>query len=185
MKLFRLATIFVFTLLIGTTAFAAAVTTLPVGITAVPLAIVTNDRDTSVSRLQLMVDSDDVVRGIYMETSANANSGPTPALDRIYPLAQIETGKGVVLGQGRGVKAIFLRGTIVSGDGQGSLVIRYLTNGIFKHYAECRIDLQRLGPDHWQLVNAYDGRPIERMKVQTWALGISTIANVCPGTTLG
>jgi hypothetical protein len=32
------------------------------------------------------------------------------------------------------------------------------------------------------LVNACDGQPIERIKVETWALGISTLANVCPNT---
>ncbi|WHZ18709.1 MAG: hypothetical protein OJF55_000858 [Rhodanobacteraceae bacterium] len=183
MKSVILASVLVLALSAGATAFAAVVP-LPAGITAVPLAVVTNDRDTSVSHLELMLDAQAGVRGIYMETRVNAESGPESAKAEVYPLAEIETGKGVVLGQGQGVKAIFLRGSIASRDGQGSLVIRYLANGVFRRYAECRIDIQRLGPDRWQLVNAYDGRPIERMQVQTWALGISTIANVCPGTAL-
>jgi hypothetical protein len=131
--------------------------------------------------MNLMV-SDATVSGIYMETSANAESGPADAKSQVYPLAGIESHDGVVLGQGQGVKAIFLRGSIASQDGRGSLTIRYLTNGVFRHWAECRIDLQKLGPHHWQLVNAYDGQPIERIKVETWALGISTLANVCPNT---
>lgn len=183
MKSILLASAFFFAALIGATALAAAAP-LPTGLTAVPLAVVTNDRDTSVSSLELMLDDQAIVRGIYMETRADADGSPS-ASGRIYPLAQIESGNGVVLGQGQGVKAIFLRGTIASRDGDGSLVIRYLTNGVFKRYAECRIELQRMGPDRWRLVNAYDGRPIERIKVRTWALGISTVANVCPGTTLG
>lgn len=185
MKPARLASaVAVAAFLAGTAAFATA-TPLPAGITAVPLAVVTNDRDATVSRLQLMVDAQDTVRGIYLDTSATADSQPSAESARVYPLAKIETDKGVVLGQGQGVKAIFLRGNIASQAGQGSLVIRYLTNGIFRHYAECKIDLHRVGPDHWQLVNAYDGQPIDQMRVKTWALGISTIANVCPNTSLG
>lgn len=176
----RLASILAFTLLTGGVASAATLP-LPAGTTAVPLAVITNDRDTSVSRMALMV-SDSTVSGIAMETSANAGSDPADATSQIYPLAGIESHDGVVLGQGQGVKAIFLRGDIASQAGHGSLTIRYLTNGVFRHWAECRIDLQKLGPNHWQLVNAYDGRPIEHIKVKTWALGISTLANVCPKT---
>lgn len=166
-------------LLIGS-AVTATASTLPAGVTAVPLAVVTNDRDASVSRLELMVDAQATVRGIYLETSANSASTPTAESGQVYPLASIESEDGVVLGQGQGVKAIFLRGSIASRDGQGSLVIRYLTNGIFKHYAECKIGLERLGPHDWQLVNAYDGQPIQQIEVKTWALGISTLENVCP-----
>lgn len=161
----------------------AAAVSLPAGTTAVPLAVITNDRDASVSRMNLMVDAQSTVSGIYMQTSATAESDPAAAKSQVYPLASIESPDGVVLGQGQGVKAILLRGNIASQDGRGALTIRYLTNGVFRHWAECRLDLQKLGPRHWQLINAYDGRPVERIKVETWALGISTLANVCPDTT--
>ncbi|HEX5960866.1 MAG TPA: hypothetical protein VFY97_06425 [Rhodanobacteraceae bacterium] len=154
--------------------------TLPVGMTAVPLAIVTNDRDASVSRLELMVDAEASVSGIYLETSASADSDPAQAKGRVYPLAGIESADGVVLGQGQGVKAIYLRGTITSQAGHGSLTIRYLANGVFRHWSECRIGLQKLGPHRWQLVNAYDGQQIDHIEVKTWALGIKTLGNVCP-----
>ena len=184
MKSFRFAALVAAALLAGASGVAGAASP-PAGFTTVPLAVVTNDRDATVSRLQLMLDPADGVRGIYLDTSAAAGETALADSGRVYPLAAIETGKGVVLGQGQGVKAIFLRGKIGATDGHGTLVIRYLTNGVFRHFAECSIDLERVAPDHWQLVNAYDGRPIEQMKVQTWALGISTIANVCPGTSLG
>ncbi|HET7930959.1 MAG TPA: hypothetical protein VFL63_06190 [Rhodanobacteraceae bacterium] len=182
MKLLALASVLAAALFAGGAASAATLP-LPAGTTAVPLAVITNDRDTSVSRMNLMVSDQSTVSGIYMETSANAESDPSDAKAQLYPLAGIESHEGVVLGQGQGVKAIFLRGEIASAEGHGSLTIRYLTNGLFRHWAECRIDLQKLGPHHWQLVNAYDGRPIERIEVKTWALGISTLANVCPNTT--
>lgn len=176
------ASLAILALTLGSAAFASATTApLPAGTTAVPLATITNDRDASISRLGLMLNSnDDSVRGIYMETSANAAANPADAKGRVYPLAGIESQDGVVLGQGQGVKAIFLRGTIVSADGRGMLTIRYLTNGVFRHWSECNVGLQRMGPHAWELVNAYDGQPVQQIKVETWALGISTLANVCP-----
>ncbi len=158
----------------------APAATLPVGMTAVPLAIITNDRDTSVSRIELMVDDEAGVSGIYMETRASADSEPARDAGQVYWLEGIESRDGVVLGQGKGHKAILMRGDIASGKGRGSLVIRYLSNGLFGHYKQCRINLRRVAPHRWQLVNAYDGHPIKRIKVKTWALGISTLVNVCP-----
>lgn len=179
MKLACLASLLAFTLLTGTVASATAAP-LPTGTTAVPLAVVTNDRDSSVSRLGLVVNGASDVSGIYLKTSPNANTNPDQAKGQIYPLADIETGDGVVLGQGQGVKAVFLSGTIASAQGQGLLTIRYLTNGIFRHWSECKVSLKRVGPHDWQLINAYDGQAIQQIKVETWALGISTLENVCP-----
>lgn len=179
MKRFSLSLIAAFAVLIGSMA-SASVDQLPGGITAVPLASITNDRDASVSDIKLMVNLQGTVRGIYLETRASAASDPSTAKAQIYPLAGIESHDGVVLGQGQGVKAIYLKGDIPPQGDHGSLVIRYLANGVFRHYKECRIGLQRLGPEDWQLVNAYDGHTITHIEVQTWALGISTIGNVCP-----
>jgi hypothetical protein len=157
-----------------------AAASLPDGVTAVPLAAITNDRDSSVSNIELMLSDDGDVRGIYLATRANAAVDPSQASGQVYPLAGIESEDGVVLGQGKGVKAILLRGTIAPQSDHGSLVIRYLTNGVFKHYAQCRVELKRSAPGDWQLVNAYNGQPVKHIEVQTWALGISTIGNICP-----
>jgi len=179
MKLIQSFCILAFVLLCGIVMPASAVP-LPQGMTTVPLATITNDRDTSVSEINLILGSQAMVRGIYLETKAGADSGTAAASEQIHWLGGIESDDGVVLGQGQGVEAIFLRGNIESQSGYGSLVIRYLTNGIFGHYDECRVDLQRLAPQKWQLVNSYNNKPIEHIEVQTWALGISTIGNVCP-----
>lgn len=150
---------------------------LPPGMTAVPLAMITNDRDSSVSTMALMLDNQAFVHGIYMETS-----GGEKMSGQVYWIDGIESRDGVVLGQGQGVKAIFLRGRIQSQGDHGALVIRYLTNGLFRKYDECAVKLERVAPYDWQLVNAYDNHPIKLIKLQTWALGISTLANVCPGS---
>ena len=173
--------VLVFTLLAASMS-QAAMDPVPQGTTAVPLAGITNDRDTSVSYLKLMVNHQSSVSGIYVETKANSKTDQKATSRTVYPLSRIESSKGVVLGQGQGVKAIFLRGKINSSQGRGQLVIKYLTNGVFMNYSECKVGLRRIRPDDWTLVNAYNGQPIKRIKVKTWLLGISTLANVCPGT---
>lgn len=166
-------------LLIGTTVSAGAAP-IPNGMTTVPLAAITNDRDATVSHFKLIVGDDAAARGIYLDTSANADSPPLETSGQVYWSDAIASDEGVVLGQGQGVKAVFLQGTLESEGEQDSLVIRYLTNGVFMKYAECRVGIQRMSPDGWQLVNAYDGRPIKQIQVRTWMLGISTLENVCP-----
>lgn len=179
MKLVSMFFVAASTFVVGSVA-SASVTELPAGITTVELASITNDRDSSVSDIMLMVNGRGTVSGIYLETRTSIDSDPSQAKGQVYTLAGIESQDGVVLGQGRGVKAIFLKGTIPPQGDHGSLVIRYLANGVFRHYDECRISLERLGPESWQLVNAYNGHAVTHIEVQTWALGISTISNVCP-----
>lgn len=180
MKLVRLFFYALALVIASAIALPVSAATLPSGMTAVPLATISNDRDTSISKINLILGSQSMVRGIYMQTKPSAHSQASPAQDAIYWIGGIESDHGVVLGQGQGVEAILLRGDIESKDGRGSLVISYLNNGIFGSYHECKVDLQRLAPRQWQLVNSYNNQPVSHIKVQTWALGISTLTNVCP-----
>lgn len=165
----------------------ADVLALPPNVEMVQLAGITNDRDTSVSYLNLVLNQSNGVRGIYVQTrvpggrDAGHDSG-RGIKDGAFSLKKIESRKGVVLGQGQGVKAILLRGNIDSQAGTGSLVIKYLTNGLLMSYSQCKIGLRRAGHRKWELVNAYNGRQIHNIKVKTWWLGISTLQNVCPGS---
>ncbi|MGA7799836.1 MAG: hypothetical protein WCC36_03415 [Gammaproteobacteria bacterium] len=157
---------------------------LPPNIDVVPLAGITNDRDTSVSYLNLMVSRRDAVRGIYVDTRASGKAGDDGGDGGIsngaFWLKDIESGDGVVLGQGQGVKAILLRGTIDSRAGKGNLIIKYLTNGLLMNYSQCKMGLKKSGNHKWELINAYNGKEITDIKVKTWWLGISTLQNVCP-----
>lgn len=181
MKFFRFLILSILALVLFSTAAVSAINkSLPAGMTTVPLATITNDRDSSVSQINLMVNEQAIVRGIYLTTSASLDSSPAQAQGQVYWLSGIESGNGVVLGQGQGVDAIVLRGNIEPKNGYGSLVISYLSNGIFWNYDQCRINLQRVDPHHWKLINSYNNQPVTHIKVKTWALGISTLANVCP-----
>lgn len=153
------------------------------GTTVVRLAGITNDRDTSVSYLNLMVGRKHSVRGITVETQVPRAGSSARVISRnTYSLKNIESRKGVVLGQGKGVKAILLQGRINSEAGRGMLIIKYLNNGLFRSYKECRIGLHRVAPKRWELINAYDGQPVRHIEVKTWMLGISTLTHVCPGS---
>src|SRR5699024_924785 len=145
MKLIRLFCILAL-VVASAIAIPATAATLPTGMTAVPLATITNDRDTSISKINLILGSQARVRGIYMQTRPSADSEPVQDQNKIYWIGGIESDHGVVLGQGQGVEAILLRGDIQSEDGRGSLVISYLNNGIFGSYNQCTVHLQRLAP---------------------------------------
>lgn len=164
---------------------AASTRDVPAGITILPLAGITNDRDPNVSHLNLMVDREAVVRGIYMDTvvpGKSASAGRVEPINaHVFWLPSIESAHGVVLGQGQGVKAILLKGTINSRAGRGTLVIKYLTNGLLMTYNECKLALRKQAG--WHLINAYNGQPIKQIEVKTWMLGISTLKNVCPAKT--
>ncbi|MGH8191111.1 MAG: hypothetical protein ACREP2_06665 [Rhodanobacteraceae bacterium] len=152
---------------------------LPAGMTAVPLVAITNDRDTSISEIQLMLGPQKLVRGLYIATYDNERD-PGKSEGQVIPLASLEDPEGAVVGQGRGVKAILLKGKIEPKAGSGTLEIKYITDGLFGRYSECEVHLRKTGPDQWQLINAYTHGKIRHIHVKTWALGISTLENVCP-----
>jgi len=170
---------------LSTTAF-ANVDSLPANVDVVPLAGITNDRDSNVSYLKLMLSEGDAVRGIYLQTHAHpsqaSGDGGAGANGGAYSLAEIESEKGVVLRAAQGRKVILLRGNIDSQAGKGSLVITYLTNGLSMSYGQCKVGLRKSGARHWKLVNAYNGKDITDIEIKTWWLGISTLGNVCPGS---
>lgn len=160
-------------------ALPAGAVPVPAGMSVVPLVAITNDRDTSISEIELMLGPKKLVNGLYIATY-DKDRNPEKAEGQVIPLAEIESAEGAVVGQGQGVKAILLRGKIHPQHGNGELVIRYLTNGVFKRYDECKVELRRTGPDDWHLLNAYTNGEVAHIHVKTWALGISTLENVCP-----
>lgn len=154
------------------------------GVKTIELATITNDRDTSLNILNLVVNKKSQVLGLLLVTKVPAKENGqkkyrvTKKID--YPVKKIESKNGIVLGQGQGVKAILMNGKINSDRGSGQLKIKYLSNGLLMHYNSCNIKLQKQTNDSWALVNAYNGKVIKNINVKTWFLGISTLQNVCP-----
>lgn len=144
-----------------------------------PLASITNDHDPSVSVLGLLTGSGDEVSGVSIVTRHPDRQGPDRIVRRSYPLQRVETPRGIVLTRKHGRDLIRLHGRIDSKNGHGTLVIRYLSNALFGSHHDCRVDLKRIEPDRWQLIDVANGQPIDRIRVKTWLLGISTITPVC------
>lgn len=158
----------------------ASAVPLPSGLSSIPLANITNDRNPDVNQLNLMVTAQGIVRGLFVMTNPDPEAHPSEAKGEVYWLKELESPDGAVLSEGQGVKAIILHGRVAAAENAGSLTIRYVKNGIFKNYEACKVNLQKLAPDRWRLVNAYDGHPVQQIVIKTWAFGISTLQNVCP-----
>ena len=88
---------------------------------------------------------------------------------------------GAVLDGDATHEAIVLRGSIDSTLGNASLLITYLSNGLFGRHRDCRVGLVRDPGGRWHIVNAYDRQRVDHLVVKTWALGISTVQGICPG----
>jgi hypothetical protein len=141
------------------------------------LATVSNDRNADVSMLSLEVENNGTVDGLYFSTK-HADTGQTTHTE--FPLSQIQSADGVVLDGDATHKVFILQGTIDAQKGSGLLTVKYLANGLTGEYQQCGgIKLQRAQDQKWSLFN-YKNQPLTKIEVVTWALGISTVQNVCP-----
>ncbi|HQU17370.1 MAG: hypothetical protein B7Z66_09235 [Chromatiales bacterium 21-64-14] len=143
------------------------------------IASIANDHDSSVSNLGLTIAADGHVLGISIVTNYPNPNGPARIVRRAYPLQRLEDAQGIVLTHQRGLDFITLRGRIDQKSDRGNLVIRYLSNAIFRTYHQCRIELQRDNQGGWHLVDPHNGKTVPRLYVKTWMLGISTIDPLC------
>jgi hypothetical protein len=146
---------------------------------ASPLATITNSRNHDVSQLSAIVDAQATVQAIGFDTLHNDQNPPTRTSLR-FPMSAISQGSGIVLDSEDGHKAILLRGQIDSAAGRGMLVISYLNNGLFGSFTDCNINAIRGNDGVWHLQNAYNQQIVQSAHVVTYALGISTIQNICP-----
>lgn len=141
-------------------------------ITFQPLASVTNDRNADLQSLGVLLDAGQVV-GLRFDTI----SGNDPH-DSDFSIADMKT--GAVLDGDAKHEAIVLRGSIDSNGGKADLVVTYLSNGLFGKHRDCRADMVRDKSGRWHIVNTYSHKRVDRLVVQTWTLGISTIEGICP-----
>jgi hypothetical protein len=79
---------------------------------------------------------------------------------------------------------VILQGQIVAGMTKASLVIRFLYNGLYGEFRQCRVTLTRGQSGNWQLLDAQK-RTVPLVVVKTWALliigtvGIETLQGIC------
>ena len=137
-----------------------------------PLARITNDRNADLQDLGVLLVLGQVV-GLRFDTLNGKNPHQS-----YFSLHEMERG-AVLDGNGKH-KAIVLQGSIDSTVGNADLVITYLSNGVSGKLKACRAGLARDERGQWHIVNIYDHERVDHLFVQTWKLGIKTIAGICP-----
>jgi len=150
----------------------AQVTTTAADLTFQPLASITNDRNADLQNLGVLLDAGQVV-GLRFDTVNGSNP-------HVSDFSLDEMKAGAVLGGDARHKAIVLRASVDSTVGNADLVVTYLSNGLFGMHKDCRAGIVRDEGGQWHIVNVYDHKRVNHLVVQTWTLGISTIAGICP-----
>ena len=158
--------------LLLTLALAQASAAMAADVTVQPLASVTNDRNSDLQNLGLLLDAGEVV-GLRFDT-VNGNS---PHVSD-FSIDDIKT--GAVLDGDAKHKAIVLRGTIYSAVGNADLILNYLANGLSGKRKDCYARIERDASGQWHIVDIYEHKWVDRLVIKTWRLGISTIEGICP-----
>ena len=140
-------------------------------VTFQPLASITNDRNSDLQNLGVLLDAGQVV-GLRFEIIKGKNPHKND-----FSIDDMKA--GVVLDGNAKHKAI-LRGSIDSTVGNADLVVTYLSNGLLGKHKDCRASIVRDETGQWHIVNIYDHKSVNHLVVQTSTLGISTIEGICP-----
>jgi hypothetical protein len=154
----------------------------PQGMTTQRLATLKSDKNNNTNYLHVLINSDHKVAGMFNEDApGNVKDGTDTRSNGVFLLKEIETQNGVVLKRASNRDVMFLSGKLDQASQEGKFTIKYLSNGLWGSYKSCDFFLRRApGTDGWLAVNAYNGKPITDIFVETWSLGIETVHGVCP-----
>lgn len=151
----------------------------PPGITLQRLSTLTSDRDKNINFLNLMLDQNMLVAGLFNEAHPDNKPGEGEGAN-VFWLRDIESRDGVVLAEGRGRKALILKGLLDRETQEGRFSITYLANGLSMRYESCEFDLKRQpNGGAWYVRNIYTGATVTQIHVETHALGIKPIKAIC------
>jgi len=153
-------------------ALAQARAAMAADVTFQPLASITNDRNSDLQSLGILLDAGQVI-GLRFDTV----NGSNPHV-RDFSIDDIKVG-AVIDGDAKH-KAIVLRGFIYSTLGNADLVITYLSNGLSGKHKNCYARMERDVSGQWHIVNIYEHKWVDRLVIKTRPLGISTIQGICP-----
>lgn len=151
----------------------------PPGINIVELVTLSSDQNSNTTTINLMVDSNQEVAGMYnLPNPKNIKDDETKAKN-VYWLNDIESAGGSVMLIRRGRNALIMQGALDRGTQEGRFNLKYLINGIFMTYDSCELLLKKKD-NSWFVENAYSGEPVNVIKVITHPLGITTLEGLCP-----
>lgn len=150
----------------------------PPGLHLQLLSAITTDLDSRSANINVMLDDHNLAQGIYAKYTKNQEFEIFDMTHNVFWLRDIETEKGAVLFQERGMDALILQGELNRETQEGLFNLKYLSNGILGKYESCKIKL-RNSNGNFYLQNFYNNKRITNVKVITWKFGISTLENVC------
>lgn len=151
----------------------------PGGIKLQKLITLSNDRNENINYLNLMIDTNNLVAGLFNKADAKNSPQEGESGRNIFWLREIESPEGATLAEIQGRKAVIIKGQLNREKQEGRFKIRYLANGFTMDYEECNFFLKRAG-NGWAIKNAYTNATISKAKIITWSYGISTIEGICP-----
>jgi hypothetical protein len=131
-----------------------------------------NDRSANYSDLEVVLDAQGAVTGAKYTTHGDGAAAP-----RAFTNSEISS--GAVLEEQQGVKALLLSGQVDSATGTGKWTIKFISNGLSGTYKSCDLKVQRTPAGVWTGVNAYNGTTLDKAKIVTWSMGITTIQGLC------
>lgn len=143
------------------------------------LAKVTSDRDGNVSRLVAIVDSKNEISSIRFDTRENVNGNLGETTSVSFSMRQIQSDTGVVLVTTQGYNAVILRAAIDGKNGNGNVVVRFLTDAFANSYQSCKAIVKRGSDNKWILLNINTKRLVTDLYVQSHMTGITTIRGIC------
>ena len=148
--------------------------TAPPGVTLQQFFTMTNDRDPTTDKFNLMVDDKSLAAGFLVVPDPKNNDRQ----DNLYWLKDVEKTDGVVLVEGQGHKVVIMQGQLDRATQEGRFHLQFLANGLSNKYQTCDFLVKKSGA-LWYAENAYNCQKITDMKIITWSLGLKTLQGVC------
>jgi len=143
------------------------------------LARVTSDQDGNISRLAALVNDGGEVKAIRFDTK-HFDQKPVVTTTKTFDMKAISSARGSVLLNQSGYDAVILKADLDAKAGEGSVVVRFLSNALFNSYQTCNALARRSSDGKWQLINAYTKQIVQDLFVQSHSTGITTIKGICP-----
>ena len=152
----------------------------PANVSMVRLASLRSDKNNNTNYLNVMVDQNHNVVGLFNEDDpGNIATQDTPS-DKVFFLNEIESSQGIILKRSSGRNVIYMQGKLNRSTQEGQFTVRYLANGLTGRYDSCGLNLKRgSGTDTWVVYNS-NGEIVTDLFVVTWMMGIDTIQGLCP-----
>lgn len=151
----------------------------PPGVTLQRLVTMTSSRDSNINYLNLMLDTNVLISGIYNENDPKNTPG-SGENEHVFWLRDIENDKGAVLARAKGRDAVILLGKLDRATQEGRFTVKYLANGLTMRYETCDFDLKRnANKGAWYVKNIHTGATVTAIHFETHSLGLKPIKAIC------